>query len=185
MENAADALGMAAAVLIFIIAIASSFSLFGTAKQTADSIILMRDKQAYLESAELDNGILYTSSSAIAGNGEDEDITTEHVAGVTQKGDRIVDIADVIFTISRYSIEKYGVTIMHKDGTIIRRFDSSTESLMRQYSNIDKDSEFLYIGTTDRMEKDLIPEMNIRYEGIPMKGLNRKRILDNLSVLIM
>ena len=138
MENAANALGMAAAVLIFIIAIGSSFSLFGTAKQTADSIIRMRDKQAYLESAELDNGILYTSSSAIKGNGETGDITIEHIAGVTQKGDRIVSIADVIFTISRYSIEKYGVTIMNKNGEILRRYDANTEMLMSQYSNIDK-----------------------------------------------
>ena len=51
MENVAEALKMAAAVLIFIIAIATSFSIFGTAKQTSDSIITMRDKQAYLESA--------------------------------------------------------------------------------------------------------------------------------------
>ena len=64
MENAADALKLAAAILIFIIAIATSFSLFGTAKETADSIITMRDKQAYLEAAELDNGILYTSSGS-------------------------------------------------------------------------------------------------------------------------
>lgn len=64
MENAVDALKMAAAILIFIIAIGSSFSLFGTAKQTADSIILMRNKQAYLEHEELE-GTLYTSSKNI------------------------------------------------------------------------------------------------------------------------
>ena len=74
MENAADALKMVAAILIFIIAIASSFSLFGTAKQTADSIIGMRDKQKYLEAAELDNGIFYTSSSAITGNNLEDNI---------------------------------------------------------------------------------------------------------------
>ena len=68
MENAVDALKMAAAILIFIIALATSFSIFGTAKETADSIITMRDKQAYLAAAELDNGILYTSSSAIQGD---------------------------------------------------------------------------------------------------------------------
>ena len=79
MENAADALKMAAAVIIFMIAIASSFSLFGQAKQTADSIIGMRDKQKYLEAAELDGGILYTSASAIAGEDNDADITTETV----------------------------------------------------------------------------------------------------------
>ena len=124
MENAADALKLAAAILIFIIAIASSFSLFGTAKQTADSIITMRDKQAYLEEAELDNGILYTSSSAI---------TSGNVSGFTTDGDRVVKIDDVISTIYRYSVEKYGVTIIESDGTVIARFDSSTESIMADY----------------------------------------------------
>ena len=95
MENAVNALKMAAAILIFIIAIATSFSLFGTAKQTADSIIGMRDKQAYLEAAEVDNGILYTSSSAIQGNTEgltEEQIEAQKteqskIAGLTKNGD--------------------------------------------------------------------------------------------------
>lgn len=42
--------------------------------------------------------------------------------------------------------------------------------------------EFLYIGTTDRMEKDIIPKLGIRFEGIPMSGLNRKNIFSNFSV---
>ena len=44
------------------------------------------------------------------------------------------------------------------------------------------DAEFLYIGTTDRMEKDIIPKLGIRFEGIPMSGLNRKNIFSNFSV---
>ena len=107
MENAASALKMAGAILIFIIALATAFSLFGTTKQTADSIITMRDRQAYLESAEVDNGILYTSSSAISGS-EDE---SETKFGVTTNGDRIVSVDDVVSTIYRYNKEKYGVTI--------------------------------------------------------------------------
>lgn len=46
----------------------------------------------------------------------------------------------------------------------------------------DKNSEFLYFGTTDRMEKDIIPERGIPYIAIPMKGLDRKNILNNISV---
>ena len=41
----------------------------------------------------------------------------------------------------------------------------------------------LYIGTTDRMEKDLIPSLGINYKGIPMKGLNRKKIFKNFEVI--
>ena len=46
-----------------------------------------------------------------------------------------------------------------------------------------KDLEVLYIGTTDRMESSLIPSLNIKYEGISMKGLSRKNIFKNISVL--
>lgn len=44
-------------------------------------------------------------------------------------------------------------------------------------------SEFLYIGTSDRMEKDLIPELGIRYEEITVSGLKRKLTLSNFKVL--
>lgn len=132
MENAVDALKMAAAILIFIIAIGVSFSLFGTAKQTADSIILMRDKQAYLESAELDNGILYTSTEAIEKGS---------IEGFTENGDRVVKKDTVISTIYRYNKEKYGVTIINGSGTVIARFDSNTENVMRQWNNITSGKE--------------------------------------------
>lgn len=148
MENAVDALKIAAAILIFIIAIASSFSLFGIAKQTADSIITMRDKQAYLESAELDGGILYTSSSEIQ-KGEKE-ITL----GVTTKGDRIVGIEDVISTVSRYSKEKYGVTIVNKSGTVLARYDSNTEQIISQWNSIDKDKLKESGGYIDQLNKN-------------------------------
>ena len=146
MENAASALKMGAAILIFIIAIASSFSLFGTAKETADSIITMRDKQKYLEAAELDNGILYTSSEAIRGDEETTDITIEYISGVTTKGDRVVQADDVVATIYRYSKEKYGVTIVDEsNGTVLARFDSGTDSFMTQYSNYTEDEVKKYI----------------------------------------
>lgn len=138
MENAADALKLAAAVLIFIVALGSSFSLFGTAKQTADSIIGMRDKQAYLESAELDS-ILYVSSDKISQNSGDA--TTSVITGLTTKGDRIVGIDDVVATICRYNKEKYGVTLVNTSGNVIARFDSNTENVMRQYYNIESGLE--------------------------------------------
>lgn len=140
MENAADALKMAAAILVFIIAIGSSFSLFGTAKQTADSIITMRDKQAYLDAAELDNGILYTSTESItSGN------MGGSIGGINDKGHRIVGIDDVISTILRYNKEKYGVTIIENKKVLVR-FDSNTENVMRQWYNIVDNPE---IGKTE------------------------------------
>lgn len=129
MENAVDALKTAVAVLIFIIAITVSFTMFAKAKVTADSIITSKDKQEYLESADLAN-ILYTDSTSIQS------------ATMTQHGDRIVQVEDVISSIYRYNLEKYGVTIVNKNGTVLARFDSNTENIMRQWYNIvDKDGK--------------------------------------------
>lgn len=44
-------------------------------------------------------------------------------------------------------------------------------------------SEVLYIGTSDRMEKDLIPALGINYKEIKVSGLKRKLTLENIKVL--
>lgn len=194
MENAADALKMAAAILIFVLAIGASFSLFGTAKQTTDSIITMRDKQAYLEAAELDNGILYTSTEAL----QSEDAAERF--GVTQSGHRIVTIDDVVSTIYRYNKEKYGISIII-DGKVLARFDSSTESVVRQWNNIGQDNRESYISQLksnisnefisdigdDFLDLDAIYSISINGEyntcGAPWYGNDeeiRKRILVDL-----
>lgn len=58
-------------------------------------------------------------------------------------------------------------------------------AIINKIKNLEPNSEFLYIGTTDRMEKDLIPELGIPYVGIPMKGINRKHLIDNVKVFHM
>ena len=45
-------------------------------------------------------------------------------------------------------------------------------------------SEILYIGTHNRMEKDLIPELGIDYEAIEVTGFKRKLSVDNIKTLI-
>ena len=114
MENAVQALKMAAAVLIFIIAITLSFAMFSKTKATTDSIIRIQDKQAYLDSPKVNGGLLYTSS--------EDDIPT-----MTTDGNRIVKANDVISTLYRYWLEQYNVTII-KNKRIIARFDSDTET---------------------------------------------------------
>ena len=44
-------------------------------------------------------------------------------------------------------------------------------------------SEFLYIGTHNRMEKELIPSLGIDYEEIEITGFIRKLTLDNIKTL--
>ena len=39
-------------------------------------------------------------------------------------------------------------------------------AIINKIKEAEPNSEFLYIGTTNRMEKDLIPNLGIRYEGL-------------------
>ena len=56
-------------------------------------------------------------------------------------------------------------------------------AIINKIKEKEKDSEILYFGTTDRMEKDIIPNLGIPYIGIEMSGLNRKNIFSNFSVM--
>lgn len=50
-------------------------------------------------------------------------------------------------------------------------------------SGLDSEDKVLYIGTNNRMEKDIIPSKNIDFIGIDIEGLNRKNIFRNIVVL--
>ncbi len=56
-------------------------------------------------------------------------------------------------------------------------------AIIHKIQEKEKTSQILYIGTTDRMEKDMIPNLGIAYVGIEMEGINRKNIFKNISVL--
>lgn len=56
-------------------------------------------------------------------------------------------------------------------------------AIISKIKEMDKNSEILYIGTTDRMESVIVPNSGIKYVGIEMKGLNRKNIFKNFKVL--
>ena len=57
-------------------------------------------------------------------------------------------------------------------------------SILKKIKEEEQDSEFLYIGTTDRMEKDIVPKENIPYIGIEVKGLS-KNIKKSIKSLIL
>ena len=46
-------------------------------------------------------------------------------------------------------------------------------SIIDKIKEEDKQAEILYIGTTDRMEKDIVPNLGIEYYGIQMNGLGK------------
>ena len=56
-------------------------------------------------------------------------------------------------------------------------------AIINKIKEKEPDSEFLYIGTKDRMEKDIVPKYNIPYLGIEMKGLNRRNPFKNFGVI--
>lgn len=56
-------------------------------------------------------------------------------------------------------------------------------AIIERIKEKDKDSKILYIGTTDRMEKDIVPAKGIDFIGVEIQGLNRKHVFSNFSVL--
>ena len=56
-------------------------------------------------------------------------------------------------------------------------------SIIEKLKKEDKNTEVLYIGTTDRMEKDIVPSFNIDYYGIKVRGFDRKLSLSNFRTI--
>ena len=49
-------------------------------------------------------------------------------------------------------------------------------SIINKIKELDKNVNILYIGTTNRMEKDIIPNLGIEYLGIKINGLSKNPI---------
>lgn len=56
-------------------------------------------------------------------------------------------------------------------------------AIVNKIKEREPNSEFLYIGTHDRMEKDVVPKYGIPFETIEMYGFNRKKLLKNFKTL--
>ena len=56
-------------------------------------------------------------------------------------------------------------------------------AMINKIKEMEPNSEFLYIGTHNRMEKDIIPKYNIPFEMIEIYGFNRKNLFKNFKVL--
>ena len=52
-------------------------------------------------------------------------------------------------------------------------------AIINKIKEKEPNSEFLYIGTHNRMEKDIIPKYNIPFETIEIYGFNRKKLYKN------
>ena len=56
-------------------------------------------------------------------------------------------------------------------------------AIINKIKKEEPNSEFIYIGTHNRMEKDLIPSLNIPYEAIEVTGFIRKLTFENFKTL--
>lgn len=56
-------------------------------------------------------------------------------------------------------------------------------AIINKIKEKEPNSEFIYIGTHNRMEKDIIPKEGIPFKSIEVYGLNRKQLWKNFKVL--
>lgn len=57
-------------------------------------------------------------------------------------------------------------------------------AMIDKIKSMEPNSEFIYIGTTNRMEKDIVPSLGIKYVGIEMYGLT-KNIIKDIKVMFL
>ena len=58
-------------------------------------------------------------------------------------------------------------------------------AIINKFKEKEKDLEVLYIGTHNRMEKDLIPQRGIKYESIEIYGFSKKDILLDIKNIFL
>ena len=56
-------------------------------------------------------------------------------------------------------------------------------AILNKIKEHEPDSEFLYIGTHNRMEKDIVPNKGIPFKSIEIYGFNRRNIFKNFKVV--
>ncbi|MDD3048651.1 MAG: undecaprenyldiphospho-muramoylpentapeptide beta-N-acetylglucosaminyltransferase [Bacilli bacterium] len=56
-------------------------------------------------------------------------------------------------------------------------------AIINKIKENEPNSEFLYIGTHNRMEKDIIPKYNIKYQPITIIGFDRKKPFKNIKTI--
>ncbi|MDD4809149.1 MAG: undecaprenyldiphospho-muramoylpentapeptide beta-N-acetylglucosaminyltransferase [Bacilli bacterium] len=56
-------------------------------------------------------------------------------------------------------------------------------AIINKIKEIEPNSQFLYIGTHNRMEKDIVPKLGIPFKSIEIYGFNRRNLFKNFKVL--
>ncbi|MDD2435415.1 MAG: glycosyltransferase [Bacilli bacterium] len=56
-------------------------------------------------------------------------------------------------------------------------------AIINKIKEIEPNSQFLYIGTHNRMEKDIVPKLGIPFKSIEIYGFNCRNLFKNFKVL--
>ncbi len=101
MENASDAIIMAGAMLIFVIAISVAMTVFSQARATIDTVVYASDETNYYEYLDTNGNVK----------------------------NRIVGLETIIPTLYKYYKENYTVVFLDKNGNGIELYKSKTDPL--------------------------------------------------------
>ena len=144
MENAADALKIVMAIMIFAIGLAMLFSMASQARQTSSVLISEIDDTKYYQ---------------FHGNANPEEQKFYKYADGTGKmdknGNRIVTIEEIVPVLYRYYYENYGVTIVEKNGNIAARFDMNTEDMCNRWPKLTNRDKYIFITETNKIYKQV------------------------------
>ena len=106
MENAVDALKIAFAVLVFVIAFTVIMTMFTQARETADLVLQRSDITEYMDYIEV----------------------SQIVGGTANEGtDRIVGLETIIPTLYKYYKENYTVIFLHSNGKPLTLYTSQRD----------------------------------------------------------
>lgn len=129
MENAADALKIAFAILVFIVAVTVLFYTASLVRIVSENVLFNSDKTTY-----------YTYY------GGDE-------ATIDENGNRIVTLEDIIPTMYRYHTESAAVTLIDRSSSnpahIVTRLDRQTETLCTKWNNRNESQKMSMIEEID------------------------------------
>lgn len=116
MENAVDALKIAFAVFVFVIATSIVMYMFTEAKTTSDLVLARSDVTGFMDYTEINN---IEDSGTVIGE------------------DRIVGLETIIPTLYKYYKENYTVVFRNSDGTPLELYETQTneELWSKNYTN--------------------------------------------------
>ena len=183
MENAADALKMAGAVLLFVLAISVAIVSFGQAREAADTILDYKDR----ETVYIDGNLYYKTTGTERTVGLETIIPTIYRAYIENYKIVFEGLNEPIYTLKlsgNTEIKKYTIDLETKtttDGIQINNVALANDEQKSEFLCGILYRDFTKSGTQDKFEK----KYNIELPGDDISLINRlkgKKITEYLGV---